>query len=133
MVVHALTIFFISGRYFSGGIYVTLTYLLIYFFRVRNTAHAVRQIVKAGGIKGLWRGWVPNVQRAALVNMGGMQIEGEVIMDNLLIFSCIRQMHVMNFILSFLSSVCDNILNASMYFIIPKAFKSRQDQVDIKV
>ena len=42
-----------------------------FLFRVKNTGHAFRQIVAEGGIRGLWRGWVPNVQRAALVNMGG--------------------------------------------------------------
>jgi len=40
--------------------------------RVKNTGHAFRQIVAEGGIRGLWRGWVPNVQRAALVNMGDL-------------------------------------------------------------
>ena len=34
--------------------------------------HAFTKIVKEGGIRGLWKGWVPNVQRAALVNLGGM-------------------------------------------------------------
>lgn len=29
------------------------------------------KILSEGGIRGLWAGWVPNVQRAALVNMGG--------------------------------------------------------------
>ena len=40
--------------------------------RVKSTWHAFQKIVKAGGVRGLWKGWVPNVQRAALVNMGGM-------------------------------------------------------------
>ncbi|XP_023227028.1 mitochondrial uncoupling protein 4-like [Centruroides sculpturatus] len=38
--------------------------------RVRTTWHAFSKIVAEGGIKGLWKGWVPNVQRAALVNLG---------------------------------------------------------------
>lgn len=25
-------------------------------------------------MRGLWRGWLPNVQRAALVNLGGMKL-----------------------------------------------------------
>jgi len=29
-------------------------------------------IVHEGGVRGLWKGWVPNVQRAALVNLGGL-------------------------------------------------------------
>ncbi|KAK3761358.1 hypothetical protein RRG08_060925 [Elysia crispata] len=40
--------------------------------RVKNTAHAFTQIVSESGVLGLWRGWVPNVQRAALVNLGDL-------------------------------------------------------------
>ena len=40
-------------------------------FRYRGTAHAFSSIVKQNGITGLWKGWLPNVQRAALVNLGG--------------------------------------------------------------
>jgi len=29
-------------------------------------------IFREGGFRGLWKGWVPNVQRAALVNLGGL-------------------------------------------------------------
>lgn len=43
-------------------------------FRVKNTWHAFRKNLKQGGVRGLWRGCVPNVQRAALVNLGGMFI-----------------------------------------------------------
>ncbi|EDO30568.1 predicted protein, partial [Nematostella vectensis] len=39
--------------------------------RVRGTFHAFRNIVDKYGFRGLWKGWLPNVQRAALVNMGG--------------------------------------------------------------
>ncbi|XP_044529625.1 mitochondrial uncoupling protein 4 [Gracilinanus agilis] len=38
--------------------------------RYRGVHHAFLKILKEGGILGLWVGWVPNVQRAALVNMG---------------------------------------------------------------
>ena len=42
------------------------------FHRVKNTWHAFRKTMHEGGIRGLWRGCVPNVQRAALVNLGGI-------------------------------------------------------------
>ena len=38
--------------------------------RVHSAAHAFKDIFSKGGIKGLWKGSVPNVQRAALVNLG---------------------------------------------------------------
>lgn len=40
-------------------------------FRVKGTMDAFNKIVAESGVKGLYRGVVPNVQRAALVNMGG--------------------------------------------------------------
>lgn len=40
--------------------------------RVRGVYHAFVTIVSKGGFRGLWAGWVPNVQRAALVNMGDL-------------------------------------------------------------
>ncbi|XP_017869643.1 PREDICTED: mitochondrial uncoupling protein 4 [Drosophila arizonae] len=40
--------------------------------RVHGAAHAFRKIVQRGGIKGLWKGSIPNVQRAALVNLGDL-------------------------------------------------------------
>jgi len=40
--------------------------------RCRNSWHALTMIVREGGFRGLWKGWVPNVQRAALVNLGGV-------------------------------------------------------------
>lgn len=40
--------------------------------RVHSAAHAFRQIVESGGIKGLWKGSIPNVHRAALVNLGDL-------------------------------------------------------------
>ena len=39
--------------------------------RFRGVHHAFAKILAEGGIRGLWAGWVPNIQRAALVNMGG--------------------------------------------------------------
>ncbi|GAB6020250.1 hypothetical protein CHUAL_002968 [Chamberlinius hualienensis] len=40
--------------------------------RVTGVVHAFKKIISEGGIRGLWKGWVPNVQRAALVNMGDL-------------------------------------------------------------
>lgn len=40
--------------------------------RVHNAADAFRKILRRGGVKGLWKGSVPNVQRAALVNLGDL-------------------------------------------------------------
>ena len=40
--------------------------------RAKNAYHAFSQIMKQGGIRGLWKGWVPNCQRAALVNLGDL-------------------------------------------------------------
>lgn len=38
--------------------------------RVLGATDALKKIVKNGGIKGLWKGSIPNVHRAALVNLG---------------------------------------------------------------
>ncbi|GAB5571579.1 mitochondrial uncoupling protein 4 isoform X6 [Prionailurus iriomotensis] len=40
--------------------------------RFRGVHHAFAKILSEGGIRGLWAGWVPNIQRAALVNMGDL-------------------------------------------------------------
>lgn len=40
--------------------------------RVHGTVDALKQIVKRGGVKGLWKGSIPNVYRAALVNLGDL-------------------------------------------------------------
>lgn len=40
--------------------------------RVHGAMHALREIVNRGGMTALWKGSVPNVQRAALVNLGDL-------------------------------------------------------------
>ncbi|KPM04768.1 mitochondrial uncoupling protein 4-like protein [Sarcoptes scabiei] len=40
--------------------------------RVKNARHAFSKIYMEGGIRGLWKGWMPNCQRAAFVNLGDL-------------------------------------------------------------
>jgi solute carrier family 25 uncoupling protein 27 len=40
--------------------------------RVHSASHAFKEIIRRGGVKGLWKGSIPNVQRAALVNLGDL-------------------------------------------------------------
>jgi len=53
--------------------------------RVEGMTDAVRKILVQGGVVGLWRGCWPNVQRAALVNLGDLSTYDSVktaILDN---------------------------------------------------
>jgi solute carrier family 25 uncoupling protein 27 len=50
-------------------------------YRRRSTYQAFKAIFQEGGIGGLWRGWVPNCQRAALVQLG-----------DLTTYDCVKQM-----------------------------------------
>lgn len=40
--------------------------------RVKSTYHAFTKILTENGVRGLWKGSIPNVQRAALVNLGDL-------------------------------------------------------------
>ncbi|XP_016091166.1 mitochondrial uncoupling protein 4-like isoform X1 [Sinocyclocheilus grahami] len=40
--------------------------------RIHGVYRAFTKIIAEGGIRGLWAGWVPSVQRAALVNLGDL-------------------------------------------------------------
>lgn len=40
--------------------------------RVLNTRDACSKIFAQGGVRGLWKGAVPNIQRAAFVNLGDL-------------------------------------------------------------
>lgn len=51
--------------------YMEFSHFVIILLRFRGVHHAFAKILAEGGIRGLWAGWVPNIQRAALVNMGG--------------------------------------------------------------
>lgn len=45
---------------------------IINYIRVLGTAHAIKKILAESGYRGLWKGSIPNVQRAALVNLGDL-------------------------------------------------------------
>lgn len=77
--------------------------------RVHSAGHAFRQIVQRGGIKGLWKGSIPNVQRAALVNLGDLTTYDTIkhlIMNRLQMPDC-HTVHV-------LASVCAGFVAAIM-------------------
>lgn len=77
--------------------------------RVHGAGHAFRQIVQRGGIRGLWKGSVPNVQRAALVNLGDLTTYDTVkrfIMNKTGLPDC-HTVHVM-------SSICAGLVAATM-------------------
>ncbi|GAB1600671.1 mitochondrial uncoupling protein 4-like [Argonauta hians] len=40
--------------------------------RVKSMYDAFCKITAEGGVRGLWKGWIPNIQRAGLVNMGDL-------------------------------------------------------------
>uniref|UniRef100_A0A7M5ECL1 Mitochondrial uncoupling protein n=2 Tax=Anopheles funestus TaxID=62324 RepID=A0A7M5ECL1_ANOFN len=77
--------------------------------RVHSAAHAFREIVSRGGIFGLWKGSVPNVQRAALVNLGDLTTYDTVkhfIMHKTGLPDC-HLVHIM-------SSICAGLVAATM-------------------
>lgn len=58
---------FIIFTILSNSFFVYLT-----ICRVHSTYHAFTKILKENGVRGLWKGSIPNVQRAALVNLGDL-------------------------------------------------------------
>lgn len=77
--------------------------------RVTSAGHAFREIVRRGGVKGLWKGSVPNVQRAALVNLGDLTTYDTVkrfIITNTGLPDC-HTVHIM-------SSICAGFVAATM-------------------
>ena len=75
--------------------------------RAITVYQALSKTVKRGGIKGLWAGWVPNVQRAALVNMGDLATYDTV--KRLLI----NRVNLKdNWLCHFLSSACSGFVAA---------------------
>ncbi|KNC27016.1 hypothetical protein FF38_02327 [Lucilia cuprina] len=77
--------------------------------RVHGAAHALKEIIRRGGIKGLWKGSIPNVQRAALVNLGDLTTYDTIkhmIMNKLHMPDC-HTVHV-------LASICAGFVAAIM-------------------
>ncbi|KAI8796823.1 mitochondrial uncoupling protein 4 [Biomphalaria glabrata] len=77
--------------------------------RVKNTAHAFRKILSESGVRGLWTGWVPNVQRAALVNLGDLATY-DTVKHTILSKTNLQD----NYITHTLSSACSGVIAALM-------------------
>lgn len=77
--------------------------------RVKNTAHAFRQILEEAGVRGLWKGWVPNVQRAALVNLGDLATY-DTVKHFLLRNTSLHD----NYVTHTLASICSGLVAALM-------------------
>ncbi|CAL1544678.1 unnamed protein product [Lymnaea stagnalis] len=77
--------------------------------RVKNTLHAFQQIVAEGGVRKLWTGWVPNVQRAALVNLGDLATY-DTAKHTILSNTKLKD----NYVTHTLSSACSGIVAALM-------------------
>ncbi|XP_014348588.1 mitochondrial uncoupling protein 4 isoform X2 [Latimeria chalumnae] len=77
--------------------------------RVRGVSHAFFTILSEGGIRGLWAGWVPNVQRAALVNLGDLTTYDSV--KHFLLRN--TPLHD-NSVCHALSSICSGLVAATM-------------------
>lgn len=70
---------------------------------------ALKQILKRGGIKGLWKGSIPNVYRAALVNLGDLttyDFAKRYIMQKTKLPDC-HTVHIM-------ASICAGLVAATM-------------------
>ncbi|XP_041363236.1 mitochondrial uncoupling protein 4-like [Gigantopelta aegis] len=77
--------------------------------RVNNIGQAFRNIILEGGVRGLWRGWVPNVQRAALVNMGDLATY-DTVKHKILAHTNLKD----NYVTHMLSSACSGVVAASL-------------------
>lgn len=77
--------------------------------RVHGSADALKQILKRGGIKGLWKGSLPNTNRAALVNLGDLttyDFAKRTIMNKTKLPDC-HTVHIM-------ASICAGLVAATM-------------------
>ncbi|KAL1130632.1 hypothetical protein AAG570_011874 [Ranatra chinensis] len=77
--------------------------------RVMGTSHAFKKILTEGGIRGLWKGAVPNMQRAALVNLGDLTAY-----DTAKQFILSETSLPDNYIVHTLSSICAGFVAAIM-------------------
>jgi len=77
--------------------------------RVKGMTDAFKKIVAQGGISGLWRGCWPNVQRAALVNLGDLSTY-DSIKQKLLNNTNLKD----NSVTHCLSSACAGLVGATM-------------------
>ncbi|RLW12419.1 hypothetical protein DV515_00000633 [Chloebia gouldiae] len=75
--------------------------------RFRGVHHAFLKILSEGGVRGLWAGWVPNVQRAALVNMGDLTTY-----DSVKHFLLLNTTLVDNSVTHSVSSACSGLVAA---------------------
>ncbi len=50
---------------------IMTTHIIYIQHRYRGGVDVLRSIVAKDGVLGLWKGWVPNCQRAAVVCLGG--------------------------------------------------------------
>ncbi|KAK3090378.1 hypothetical protein FSP39_011327 [Pinctada imbricata] len=72
--------------------------------RVSGAADAFKKIISESGPKGLYRGWVPNVQRAALVNMGDL-CTYDTAKQNLLRYTSLQDNYVTHTLASAMSGL----------------------------
>ena len=80
-----------------------------YSKRFNGTFHAFRVIFKERGMRGLWRGWVPNCQRAALVNLGDLTTYDSV--KHIIL----RKFNMKDdYVIHTLSSICSGLIAATI-------------------
>ncbi|XP_070581109.1 mitochondrial uncoupling protein 4-like [Ptychodera flava] len=77
--------------------------------RIKSAGKAFRLILKQGGVRALWKGWVPNVQRAALVNLGDLTTYDSV-KHRILKHTSLKD----NWVVHSMSSGCAGLVAASM-------------------
>uniref|UniRef100_A0A6M2DNU4 Putative mitochondrial oxaloacetate carrier protein n=1 Tax=Xenopsylla cheopis TaxID=163159 RepID=A0A6M2DNU4_XENCH len=75
--------------------------------RVSGAHDAFKKIIKSGGVRALWKGSVPNVQRAALVNLGDLTTY-DTVKRTLLVNTDLPDSHVVHIG----SSVCSGLVAA---------------------